>query len=147
MDRALTSESLFADELGLIAAATHPLAARKRLRLADLRPYRWVLSRPGTPLRDLLSSFFELHGEPAPIPSVETGDQTLVRGLLLEAPMLTVLSTRQLRDEIDEGHLCVLPLPMEGLRREIGLTTRTGAKLSTAAQALIDQIRRSAHDV
>lgn len=146
LDNALTSESLFADELGLIAAATHPLAARRRLRVADLRPYRWVLSRPGTPLRESLSRFFASRGEPAPVPAVETGDQTLVRGLLLQAPMLTVLSTRQLRFEIDAGQLRVLPLPMAGMQRQIGLTTRTGARLSAAAQALIEQIRQSAQD-
>ena len=146
LDKALTCESLFADELGLIAAATHPLATRKRLRLADLRPYRWVLSRPGTPLREALSRFFVSHGEPAPIPAVETGDQALVRGLLLQGPMLTVLSTRQLRYEIAAGHLCVLALPMEGMQRKIGLTTRTGASLSAAARALIEQIRKSAQD-
>jgi LysR family transcriptional regulator of gallate degradation len=146
LDKALTCESLFADELGLIAAATHPLATRKRLRLADLRPYRWVLSRPGTPLRESLSRFFASHGEPAPVPAVETGDQALVRGLLLQGPMLTILSTRQLRYEIDAGHLCVLALPMEGMQRQIGLTTRTGARLSAAARALIEQIRKSAHD-
>ena len=64
---------------------------------------------------------------PAPVPAVETGDQALVRGLLLQGPMLTVLSTRQLRYEFAAGHLCVLALPMEGRQRQIGLTTRTQA--------------------
>jgi len=146
VDKGLTCEPLFADELGLIAAATHPLAARKRLRLEDLRPYRWVLSRPDTPLRGALSRFFASHGEPAPVPAVETGDQALVRGLLLQGPMLTVLSTRQLRYEIDAGHLCVLALPMEGMQRQIGLTTRTGASLSAAALSLMQQIRTSARN-
>ena len=75
--------------------------------------------------------------------NIRTGDQALVRGLLLRAPMLTILSTRQLRYEIDDGHLCVLPLPMEGLHRQIGLTTRAGAGLSAAATALVEQIRLS----
>jgi LysR family transcriptional regulator of gallate degradation len=141
-DRSLTSEVLLDDKLGLIASAHHPLASRRQLGFDDLRAYPWVLSRPGTPLRDLLADFFESHDEPAPTPSVETGDQTLVRSLLLQGRMLTVLSTRQLHYEIAARQLAVLPLPMDGLQRRIGLTTRTGAHLSTATRALIAQIRR-----
>ncbi|WP_256354104.1 hypothetical protein [Variovorax sp. dw_308] len=37
-----------------------------------------------------------------------------------------------------------LALPMEGMQREIGLTTRTGASLSAAALSLMEQIRTSA---
>lgn len=141
-DRALTSEILFVDQLGVAAAADHPLARRRRLGLADLRGQPWVLSRPGTPLRESLARFFAAQGEPAPRATVETGDQALVRGLLLQARMLTVLSSRQLRHEIEGGDLCVLPLPLTGLARHIGITTRAGTRLPATAQALLAAIRR-----
>lgn len=141
-DRALTSEVLFVDQLGVVAAADHPLARRRRLGLADLRGHPWVLSRPGTPLRESLARFFAAQGEPAPRATVETGDQALVRGLLLQARMLTVLSSRQLRHEIEGGDLCVLPLPLTGLARHIGITTRAGTRLPATAQALLAAIRR-----
>jgi len=142
LDKAFSSEVLLDDELGLMAASDHPLANKRKLTFAEVCRYPWVLSRPGTPLRDQLSALFAAHGETVPQPVVETGDQTLVRSLLLQGRMLTVLSTRQLRYEIDAGHLKVLRLPMDGLQRRIGITTRTGARLSAAAQALIEQIRR-----
>jgi LysR family transcriptional regulator of gallate degradation len=56
-----------------------------------------VLSRPSTPLRESPANFFASHGEKVPVPAVQTGDQTLVRGLLMQGRMLTVLSTHQLR--------------------------------------------------
>ncbi|HVR50777.1 MAG TPA: LysR substrate-binding domain-containing protein, partial [Pseudorhodoferax sp.] len=112
------------------------------LGLADLRDHPWVLSRPGTPLRESLARFFAAQGEPAPRATVETGDQALVRGLLLQARMLTVLSSRQLRHEIEGGDLCVLPLPLAGLARHIGITTRAGTRLPATAQALLAAIRR-----
>lgn len=141
-DRALTHEVLFSDRLGLIAAADHPLARRARVRWDDLRDWPWVLSRAGTPLRQSLARFFEAHGAEPPRATVETGDQTLVRGLLLQGRMLTVLSTHQLRHEIDAGQLRVLRFPMAGLKRDIGITTRAGARPSAAALALLAQIRR-----
>ncbi|WP_239467230.1 LysR substrate-binding domain-containing protein [Rhodoferax koreense] len=140
-DKALTSEPLFADRLGLMAAASHPLAKRRRVRFDDLKDYPWVLSRPGTPLRASLAEFFASHGEPVPLASVETGDLALVRGLLLQGNMLTVLSTHQLRYEVASGNLRVLRFPMDGLSRHIGVTTRAGAQLSAAASALLAEIR------
>lgn len=147
LDKALFSEPLFADRLGLIASATHPLARRRKVTFEDLREFPWVLSRPGTPLRESLANFFASHGEKVPVPAVQTGDQTLVRGLLMQGRMLTVLSTHQLRYEIDAGNLCVLRFGMEGLQREIGLTMRAGAHLSAGAGALVGQIRVMAAEV
>lgn len=137
----LISEPLFEDRLGVMAAATHPLARRRQLRLADLRGQPWVLSRPGTPLRASLVRYFAQAGEPPPQASVETGDQALVRGLLLGAGMLTVLSTHQLQYEIGAGDVCVLPVDLRGLTREIGLTLRREARLPPGALALLDAIR------
>lgn len=140
-DRELVSEVFFTEQLHVIASAKHPLANRRHLCLADLRPYHWILSRPGTPLRESLAQFFMSHAEPAPRATVETGDQALVRGMLLRGKMLTVLSTHQLHYEIEAGHLRALDLPMAGLERHIGVTLRAGAQLSASATALMEQIR------
>ena len=143
-DRALVSEPLFIDALGVMAATGHSLARKRRVTLADLRGQSWVLSRPGTPLRASLDAFFVAHGEQALVPAVETGDLALVRGMLMDCGMLTVLSLHQLRYEVEAGHLCVLPCAMDGLRRQIGLTTRAGARLPPGTLALLAEIRTCA---
>ncbi|MFT4191599.1 MAG: LysR substrate-binding domain-containing protein [Comamonas sp.] len=137
----LSSEPLFVERLGVIAAARHALAGRRTLELSDLRGQAWVLSRPDTPLRASLAQFFAQRGESPPRPSVETGDLALVRGLLYEAGMLTVLSTHQLQHEIDAGAVCVLPVDLQGLHRTIGVTVRKDACLTPGAQALLDAIK------
>ncbi|HEY8356209.1 MAG TPA: LysR family transcriptional regulator [Ramlibacter sp.] len=142
-DRTLTVEPLFNDELGVLAASSHALASRRRVGLADLRGQSWVLSRPGTPLRASLDAFFVAHGETAPVPAVETGDLALVRGLLMDGGMLTVLSTSQMRYEVNAGDLCVLPVSLEGLNRQIGITTRSGALLPAGVHAMLAEIRRA----
>ena len=141
VDPSLSSETLFEDELGVMAAATHPLARKRKVDFRDLRGQSWVLSRPGTPLRLSLDQFFTGHGEAALVPAVETGDLALVRGMLMEGGMLTVLSTHQLRYEVDAGQVRVLPFAMDGLRRHIGLVTRAGAKLPPGTLALMQEIR------
>ena len=137
---AFVSRPLLQDKPALVARAGHPLAGRRRLGLADLEGYPWVLSRAGTPLRVSLEQFFEKTGEAPPLPAVETGDLALLRGLLLESDMLTVLSAHQLHHEVRTGQLAVLPFRMPGLERDIGVTTRRGAHLSTGADALLSEI-------
>lgn len=139
---AFVSQVLLEDKAALVARAGHPLAACKRLRLSDLAGYPWVLSRAGTPLRELLVRFYERQGVEPPAPAVETGDLALLRGLLLASDMLTVLSAHQLHHEVRTGQLVVLPFEMPGMERNIGVTTRRGAHLSPGARALLAEIDR-----
>jgi LysR family transcriptional regulator, regulator for genes of the gallate degradation pathway len=138
----LVTESLFVDRMALLAGARHPLAKRRRVAVQDLAAYPWVLSRAGTPLRDALEAYFASEGCPMPQPAVETGDLALVRGLLVHGDMVAPLSEHQMRYEVDTGSLVVLPLPMKGLQREIGITTRTGAQLPPGAIAVLNEVRR-----
>ncbi len=139
---AFVSRRLFDDGSVLIARAGHPLAGRDRLALDDLAGYSWVLSRAGTPLRELLEQFFCRHDREPPQPAVETGDLALLRGLLLASDMLTALSAHQLHHEIRTGQLVVLPFALPGTERGIGVTTRRGAHLAPGAQALLEEIER-----
>jgi LysR family transcriptional regulator of gallate degradation len=137
----LVTEPLFEDRTALIASTAHPLAARARLTLRDIESYPWVLSRAGSPLREALDAFFTRRGRPLPEPLVETGDLALLRGLLLRGEMITALSAHQLQYEIDQGSLTELNLPMPGMQRVIGITTRAGARLSPGADALLAELR------
>ncbi|WP_091875331.1 LysR family transcriptional regulator [Massilia yuzhufengensis] len=139
-DGAFVSRSLFGDKAVLVARAGHPLAARKRMHIGDLEGYPWVLSRPGTPLRESLVEFFRSQGLAPPEPRVETGDLALLRGLLVSSDMLTVVSAHQLHYEIETAQLAVLPFDMPGLERSIGIMTRKGALLAPGARALLDEI-------
>lgn len=139
-DGAVVSRSLFGDKAVLVARAGHPLAARTRLHIGDLEGYPWVLSRPGTPLRESLVEFFKSQGLAPPEPRVETGDLALLRGLLVSSDMLTVVSAHQLHYEVATAQLAVLPFDMPGLERSIGIMTRKGALLAPGAQALLDEI-------
>lgn len=140
-DNGLDTEILFEDRISLIARAGHPLADRRRLQLRDLDGASWVLSRAASPLRAGLDAFFESAGAPLPQPLVETGDLALLRGLLLGGDTITALSAHQLHYEIAAGWLRELDLPMPGLARSIGITTRAGAHLPPGAVALIDALR------
>jgi LysR family transcriptional regulator, regulator for genes of the gallate degradation pathway len=92
-----------------------------------LRRAVWVLPRPGTPARELLRGVFVEAGLAPPLPTVETGDLAVLRGLLLASDMLTAISAHQLRHEIRAGALVALDVVLAATRRKIGLSTRAGA--------------------
>jgi LysR family transcriptional regulator of gallate degradation len=137
---AFSAHPLFTDKAALVARAGHPLASKKKLRIADLQGYPWVLSRPGAPLRESLGQFFHDQGLTPPTPTVETGDLALLRGLLTSSDMLTVLSAHQLHYEVATGQLVVLPFDMPGLERSIGIMTRKGTHLAPGARVLLDEM-------
>ncbi len=135
------SETLFTEEMVLLARRGHPLA-QPGLRPAMLQNARWVLPRSATPARRLLDNCFQAMAIPAANPVVETGDLALVRGLLLNSDMLAAVSAHQLEHELACGELVQLPLALAGTDRPIGLTCRSGSLHSPAAQALIDCLRQ-----
>ncbi len=137
----LEQEVLFEDRISVITRAGHPLTSCARIDFAALRQSTWVLSRPGSPSRELLEQFFSAARQTAPVPAVETGDLAVLRGLLLESDMVTAISAHQLRYEIRDGSLVVLDFPLEQTRRDIGLTQRKGCFQSPGAQALMQEIR------
>jgi LysR family transcriptional regulator of gallate degradation len=136
----LVAERLFEDRLAIVVRAGHPLVGTNPT-LRDVVRQRWILPRAHAPARGLIDlSFRELGMEP-PSPSVETGDLAILRGLLKESDMMTVISPHQLRYEIRSGEFVVLPVELENTVRQIGITTRTGAMLSPAAEAVLAEIR------
>lgn len=141
----LHQEVLFEDRIALIARAGHPLARGARPNFGALQRATWVLSRQGSPSRELLERSFSAARQSSPVPAVETGDLAVLRGLLLESDMLTAISAHQLRYEIREGSLVVLDFPLdlsrEITRRDIGITQRVGCFPSPGARALMQQIR------
>ncbi len=138
--RDISSETLFSEEMVLVARRDHPLAKKADIMQA-LPQARWVLPRSATPARSLLNNCFVAMGIPAPDPVIESGDLALVRGLLRDSDMLAAVSRHQLEVELASGELIALPIPLPNTNRPIGLSYRTGCLHSPAADALIGFLR------
>ncbi|RAR66087.1 LysR family transcriptional regulator [Paraburkholderia unamae] len=143
----LANERLMSEDMVVLARRDHPLAKKHNLTLNDLRDAQWILSRTHSPSRGLLEAQFRRVKLRPPMPTVETADLAVIRGLLLGTDMITSLSAQQLHYEIESGQLAVLDVPLQHTRRDIGLTLRAQGSPSPAARALIDAIRLSVMDV
>ncbi|WP_244850939.1 LysR family transcriptional regulator [Caballeronia sp. SL2Y3] len=137
----LTNERLMSEDMVVIARRDHPLAKAEGLTLKELSAAQWVLPRSHAPARGMFEAQFKRLRLKPPMPTVETADLAVIRGLLTHTDMLAVVSAQQLHYECESGQLVVLDIAMQNTRRDIGLTLRAGSTPSPAARALIDAIR------
>lgn len=137
----LRCEALFEEDMLILLRNGHPLLHHPDPQ-SQLATAQWVLPRSNAPARHLLEKAFLTLGLPLPQPTVETGDAAMVRGLLRDSDMLAAVSASQMRFEIDNRLLTVLPVPLPDTTRRIGLTFRAGSLPSPATQALLQFIQQ-----
>lgn len=137
----LANERLMSEDMVVIARRDHPLASKRDLTLNELIAAQWVLPRSHAPARGIFEAQFRRLKLKPPMPTVETADLAIIRGLLAHTDMLAAVSAQQLHYECEAGQLVVLDIAMQNTRRDIGLTMRAGSTPSPAARALIDAIR------
>ncbi|WP_254606351.1 LysR family transcriptional regulator [Sphingomonas bacterium] len=121
---------LFQDRLVVVGRVGHPLVGSAP-DAAALSGYPWMVASPGSPLRHQWDLLFAGRDPPAPI---ACGSVMVIRGILIETDMLTLLSPDQVAAEIAGGVLAIVCEPLPALIRTIGTTVRPGWQ-PTAAQA------------
>ena len=137
----LDQEPLFTDQLAIFARAGHPLASGE-IDLDVLAAQQWVVGATGTPLKSHWEALFA--GRPLPSIPVECGSVMVIRGLLTQSDLLTLLSPDQVALEVQSGVLTQIGPPVLPAVRTIGITTRAGWRPTGAQRAVIDYIRAAA---
>ena len=142
----LKNERLMSEDMVVLVRHDHPLTRARDLSIMDLRDAQWVMPRSNAPARALFEAQFKRMKVKPPMPTVETADLAMIRGLLVGSDMIAALSAQQLHYEVQSGQLAVLDVQLHNTRRDIGLTMRAAGTPSPAARALIDAIRLSVVD-
>jgi LysR family transcriptional regulator of gallate degradation len=137
----LVNERLMSEDIVVIARSGHPLARVNGLSMKDLTAAQWIVPRSQAPARGMFEAQFRRAKLKPPMPTVETADLAVIRGLLLHTDMLAAVSAQQLHYEREAGQLALLDIAMHNTRRDIGLTLRAGGSPSPAARVTIDALR------
>jgi hypothetical protein len=85
---------------------------------------------------------FEDH--PTPPAPIECGSVMVIRGILQESDLLTLLSPNQVALEIKAGVLAAIGKPLPHGLRSIGITSRTDWRPPAAQRHLISLIEQTA---
>ena len=141
----IVQERLFDDRLTVLAGNHHPLLCRKDLGPDELRGYRWVVPRRGTPSRDQFDLFFA--GGPLPDSVIEAGSILLMREILDQSDLLGFISSAQANAEIRRGLVSEVQLATEAPLRPIGLTYRANWMPTSPQDQLLRLLRADAAEM
>jgi LysR family transcriptional regulator of gallate degradation len=138
----LRQDHLFEDRLVVVGRAGHPLATVADPTLADYARFGWIIGHAETPLRQHWQDLFA--GATPPSAPIECGSVMVIRGILRESDLLTLLSPEQVAIEMDSGALCQIGPPLPQGERAIGVTTREGWRPTGVQQRFLALLRDAA---
>ena len=142
--RGLRQITLYGEPVRLVARRDHPARSRPGLRLADLLGYPWVLPLEQTALRTELEQVFRAEGLALPGDLVECTSVLTVRTLVRDTDMIAALP--ELVARTDAG-IAPLPVPLETVRRQVGVTLPAHRAPTPSARIMLDHLRREAAEL
>ncbi|NIF32030.1 LysR family transcriptional regulator [Enterobacter sp. Cy-643] len=138
----LNYELLFLESLKLVVRPNHPLL-HENITLSRVMEWPAVVSPQGTVPRDNAESLLASQGCKLPSTCIETLSASLSRQLTVDYNYVWFVPSGAVKDDLRQGTLTALPVPIPGVGEPIGILTRVDTQLSTAAQILLSSIRKS----
>lgn len=120
-----------------IAAASHPLARRRRLSLADLEGERFIMREPGSGTRIAVEEFLAAHDARLNV-RMELGSNEAIKQAVAGGLGFSILSRHTLhRDPAQEDDVVILPVAGFPLHTRWQVVYLRQKRLSRAAQAFL----------
>jgi len=137
-------EILLHDKLAVCASASHPLAKRRRVSLADVAQERWIVAPSDVFTRQRLLRAFEARGLPAPRVAFEARQMQIRVTALDRSRTVSLLQSRVIGLAAAAG-IRLVKLPVRELVSPISLGAiwRKDGYLPRSAQRLIRLLRSS----
>jgi DNA-binding transcriptional LysR family regulator len=140
-------ELLFEDDLAVVARAGHPCLQDSLGGLAGLMRFDWVVPLEGTPASAALARLFAAQGLAAPPGAIRASSPAMTRALVLQTGRLALASRGQALEEDREGRiggLKLVPVPLPGTQRAIGLIVRSEGEPAPDLRVLIEALHAAA---
>ncbi|WP_234267351.1 LysR substrate-binding domain-containing protein [Hydrogenophaga sp. NFH-34] len=131
----------FHDTLVLLAPATHPLAQRRRLRLADALDEPFITLSGGTALSNRLMASAAEVGRPLNVRMRMRGFDAVCR-MVAAGLGVGVLPLEAIAPQLAHLPVTAIPLADAWAQRQHSLATRAGVPLSPAAATLLQALTR-----
>jgi len=145
-ERKLQVVKIHSDEIKLIVAPRHPLAARESVTAQDLLAQPVILPKYGT-TRARLNEWLELVEDDLQV-SMELDSTEMIKRFVVAGLGISFMAVSHCQDEIAARRLQAVPLAPEPMIRHLGLTYRKDKALSKAAlgfiQVVLEHAGRSA---
>jgi DNA-binding transcriptional LysR family regulator len=140
----LHREALVPMPVRIVSRPTHPLARRRRMSLADLAAYPWIVPQAGVSIRRAIDRQFAEAGIAAPVPAIESSSDRLNCAVLARTDMIAVMTDDGAKAYSNSGEVVMLPIKVAGRLPAVGVMTRASYvsnSLKTFLQVLRDTVR------
>lgn len=142
----LCEDYLYNEDFVVYASATHRLARRKQVTLADLAQERWALSPPNNSAQRQLGRLFEESGLPPPSIAAETTNVPTLHHLVAASELLGFNSRQGVRYAMAHFPIVQLRVKELSVTRRVGVIYRKAAYLSPAARRFIEIVKATRND-
>jgi DNA-binding transcriptional LysR family regulator len=142
-NRGLDWESLFDEQLFVVAGLQSRWVRRRRIELAELMDEHWILPHGNTPAGTLIESGFRANGLALPAHVVVSDSIHLRNSLLATGRYLSVLPESMLRFGPKPLTVKMLPIPLRASVMPYEILTLRNRTLSPAVQLFVE----CAHEV
>ena len=139
--RNLTALSWREEEMVLACAPGHPLAARRRVRIAALAGQKYVGFDKGLVIRKKVDRFLRDHGASVDV-ALEFDNIENIKDAIEINAGVALLPLPALKREIEAGTLAAVPLSDGRFVRPLAVIHRRNPQPSATAQALIELLRQ-----
>jgi DNA-binding transcriptional LysR family regulator len=143
-DAAIKFLSIGVDELALVVAANHPLAAQGTVSVRELGAEAFIAHNVPSPYREKVIKTFEKHRTPLNI-SMEMPTLESIKRLVEQGLGIALIPRLAAQIEIERGQLAGLVVREMKFERRLHLIYRKGATLSHAAKAFLRVARQREH--
>ena len=136
-------EALRTHRSRVMAGARHPLAASGTATREQLAESDWAMLS-GEGVQRGFGLFFETRGMKVPQQVLKSNSVTLVRRMVCDSNVLTILPQEVVQADIDAGTIVALDCETPVEQTRVGLFFREGGLLTPQAQFVSDRFRRVA---
>jgi DNA-binding transcriptional LysR family regulator len=134
-------EVLSAEPVWVVAGRHHPLLQKRRVELADLAAWPWILYPQATAIRQLFEETFTAAAIPVPVGMVETPSIFSALELLQATEMISLQPQAAVEKYVENGLLGHLAVPIRRVMTSYGIVTRKHETPSRPVQEFIGILR------
>ncbi len=138
----LQTDPFLDDEIVLVAAPAHPLAAAGSARAIALRDHRVILPERGSDTRAAIDEALSDAGQSV-APALEVAGNEAIKEAAAAGLGVALLSRLAVRTEVAAGRLVVIPIPDLVIRRHFSVVNLKDRRLSQAVRAFVEMLRAS----
>jgi len=130
------------EEMAVAAPVSHPLARKAVLLPADLNGQDYIGFDEDLSIRRELDRFFREHGIDIHL-SMQFDNIQMIKEAVALGSGISILPSRTMQAEIEQGRLVAIPLHAPELVRPVGIVHRKRKKFNRAAQSFLELLQEA----